>query len=113
MAWNNEVTLKFLDIYQKEPIIWDPSHKQHKSRNDVYDAWKRIQTEFFTECDLECSIEDLKKKRDSLMATFRNCKSKLKSSEKSGAGLNDVYIPHWFAFQKIGTFFSIPIPTIV
>ena len=46
MAWKNEVTLKFLDIYQKEPIIWDPSHKQHKSRNDVYDAWKRIQTEF-------------------------------------------------------------------
>lgn len=67
MAWKNEVTLKFLDIYQKEPIICDLSHKQHKSRNNVYVACKLIQTEFFTECDFECSIKDLREKRDSLI----------------------------------------------
>lgn len=102
MEWNNGNTLKFLDMYQKEPIIWDPAHELHKNRNEAHDAWKRIHTEFGLE--IEVTLDELKKKKYSLMATFRNCRNKLKSSEKSGVGSNDVYKPNWFAFGKMAGF---------
>ncbi|KAB0802692.1 hypothetical protein PPYR_04878 [Photinus pyralis] len=102
MEWSNEVTFEFLDLYEREAVIWDPSHAQHKNRNDVYDAWKRIQTEF----SAQISITDLKKKKDSLMATFRNCLNKVKQSEKSGAGTDDLYKPAWFAFSRMAKFLS-------
>lgn len=46
-------------IYEKEPIIWHRSYKLHKNETEVYDAWKRIQTEFSS----EVSVDELKKKK--------------------------------------------------
>lgn len=102
LNWNdNDTVLRFLNYYMKEPIIWDPSNKLHKNRNEVYDAWKRIQAEFG---DDTVSIADLKKKKDSLMATFRNCVQKIKKSEHSGAGTDEIYKPNWFAFSTMASF---------
>jgi hypothetical protein len=91
MEWSNTMTLNFLDFYQKEPVIWDPSHKLRKNRNEVFNAWKRIQNEFSS----DVSIEELKKKKYYLMATFRNCKSKIKASGRTGACRSDLYKPNW------------------
>jgi hypothetical protein len=41
------MTLNFLDIYQKESVIWDPSHKLHKNRNEVFDALMQLQLSYF------------------------------------------------------------------
>lgn len=57
MEWSNELVIEFLDLYEKERIIWDASHKLHKNRNDVHDAWKRIQKQL----SVTYSITDLKK----------------------------------------------------
>lgn len=63
--WTNELTFKFLELYQNEPVIWNPKLNHHKDKKKINDAWSRISRE------LECSITELKKKKDSLMATFR------------------------------------------
>lgn len=43
MEWPNEVILEFLDYYENEPVIWNASALNHKNRNEIYDAWKRIE----------------------------------------------------------------------
>lgn len=43
MYWSNELTMTFLDAYEKESVIWNPKNKSHSNRNLVNDAWKRIQ----------------------------------------------------------------------
>lgn len=58
MEWSNEVTMEFLDLYENEPVVWNASHPLHKNRNEVYDAWKRIQQKL----GIDLSIPDLKKK---------------------------------------------------
>lgn len=98
--WNNDTVLKFLNFYMKEECIWNPSHKLHKNRNEVFDAWKRIQAEFSE----HISIADLKRKKDSLMATFRNCVQKVKKSEHCGVGTDKIYKPNWFAYTTMSKF---------
>ncbi|CAH1984098.1 unnamed protein product [Acanthoscelides obtectus] len=48
--------------------------------------------------------QKLKKKKDSLMASFRACNNKVKESTKSGAGTEDIYKPNWFAYERMASF---------
>ncbi|KAF0710560.1 MADF domain-containing protein [Aphis craccivora] len=98
--WSNEFTLKFLELYQNEPIIWDPMHLYHKDRKQINDAWVRLSGQ------LECPVTELKKKKDSLMATFRGHLRKKTASIRSGAGVNDIYKPIWFAYEYMESFLS-------
>lgn len=100
MDWSNEVTLIFLKLYEKEPAIWNPRDPQNKNRKVVNDAWLRIQSSLGT----ECSITDLKKKKESLMATFRPLLNKLKASKKASNSTDEVYTPTWFAFDTMAKF---------
>ncbi|KAF6201179.1 hypothetical protein GE061_005626 [Apolygus lucorum] len=98
MEWSEKLTLEFLNLFAKEPIIWDPHHPGHKDRNVVHDGWKRIQNQLST----NYSVAELKKKRENLMATYRKCVKKIENS--SYGGTNDVYKPEWFAFEKMESF---------
>jgi len=53
--WTNELTFKFLELYQNEPVIWNLKLNHHKDKKKNDDAWARISGE------LECSITELKK----------------------------------------------------
>lgn len=96
--WTHDLELRFLETYQCYPIIWDPKCREHKDRNKVHDAWNEISG------ILNISIKELKSKKDSLMTTFRMHKRKIKSSEQSGAGSDDIYTPIWFAFSLMDSF---------
>lgn len=50
------------------------------------------------------TVTELKKKKDSLMASFRTCLAKVKSSHRSGAGADELYKPIWFAYQKMASY---------
>ncbi|KRT82118.1 Myb/SANT-like transcription factor [Oryctes borbonicus] len=98
MDFTTEEVFEFLSLYEAEPILWDPRRASHRSRNEVKQSWERIQTSF----SVECSVDLLKKKKDSLMATFRPLISKVKKSMKQGS--LDVYKPSWFAYEKMARF---------
>ena len=100
MEWSNELILEFLDLYEQEPCIWNPKHSLHKVRNSVHDSWKNISQNL----SVQYSISDLKKKKDSLMATFRKLNNKVKASKKTGSGLDDIYKPDWFAYESMAKF---------
>ncbi|KAF5295079.1 hypothetical protein FQA39_LY13230 [Lamprigera yunnana] len=95
-----EVVFEFLDAYENEPVIWQPGHPQHKNRNCVNDAWLRIKNKL----SIQCTIADLKNKKESLMASFRPLCRKVKASSKTGSGSEDVYKPTWFAFERMERF---------
>lgn len=98
--WSNDVTIEFLRLYQHESVIWNPRHRAHKSRTDVADAWKRIQKML----SVDCSIKDLKKKKESLMATFRPLYNKVQESRKTSLTLAEEYRPKWFAYDFMERF---------
>lgn len=53
--WSNEVTLKFLEFYESERLLWDSKDENHKMKHKVHDAWRRISVNMG-----DVSIEELK-----------------------------------------------------
>ncbi|XP_059050029.1 uncharacterized protein LOC131845028 [Achroia grisella] len=101
MNWSNENVIEFLELLQGEPCIWNPKSTEHKNRNLNLDAWMRIKNNF----SLPCSIQDLKRKRNSLLTQYRQYIKKIKDSTKIGNGA-DVYKPSWFAFDTMNNFLA-------
>lgn len=98
--WSNENVLLFLELYQAEPVLWNPTVKDHKNRNAVADAWQRIQVSL----GLKYAVAELKKKRESLMSTYRLYTKKIKDSIRSGASSDEVFKPTWFAYEFMDSF---------
>ncbi|CAH1118439.1 unnamed protein product [Phaedon cochleariae] len=100
MQWTNELILEFIRLYKQEPIIWNPKYGLHRpGRLEISDAWRRIEANF----SVECPIEELKRKKDSLMATYRSLRNKIKQKE-IGSGSEDAYKPNWFAYEAMFQF---------
>ena len=85
--WTNEKVLEFLELYQAEVLLWNPSTRNHKNRNSVADAWQRIQQKF----SMNCTIPEFKKKRESSMSTYRLYQKKTKESIRSGASTSETF----------------------
>ncbi|CAH2091950.1 unnamed protein product [Euphydryas editha] len=100
MQWSQEKVLEFLELFQTEPCLWNPQLKGYKNRGTQNDAWYRIKENL----QFPTTIEDLKKKKESLMGYYRFHLHKLKKSLKSGGGGNEIYNTTWFAFDLMDSF---------
>lgn len=69
--WSNEIEMLFLEHYQSETILWDAKHLHHKDKKKHHDAWNRISSEMGIE------IKELKKKKDSLLSSYRLYRKKV------------------------------------
>lgn len=96
--WNNNCILTFLELYEAEPILWNPKHRLHKNKVALNDAWLRISA------SMNKPVVELRKKKESLMATYRKHARKQKDSIASGAGIDDIYQPSWFAYSLMESF---------
>lgn len=92
--WANDVILEFLELYRTEQLLWDPKHPMHRNRSEVSDAWLRIQSSL----SVNFSITDLKKKKESLMTSFRFHWNKKRRSQD--------YRTTWFAYSLMESFLS-------
>lgn len=92
MSWNSDTVLEFLELYRREQHLWDPKHPLHRNRSEVSESWLRIQASL----SIHCSITDLKKKKESLMTSFRMHLSKKK--------VQPGYRTTWFAYSLMESF---------
>lgn len=99
--WTQTMVLEFLSLLEKNPVIWDPKNVNHRNRHYVAEAWNNINQAI----DIDCTVESLKKKRDSLMAIYRLLKKKVLKSIKSGLD-EEIYKPTWYAYEKMDSFLN-------
>lgn len=100
MAWSNETVLTFLELYRSHPCIWDPKDVAYKDKTQHKKAWIDIKNKLGG----QCSVKELKRKKDSLMATYRTYRTKIKKLELSGT--TNLYMPTWFAYSYMDEFLS-------
>ncbi|KAG8230273.1 hypothetical protein J437_LFUL009446 [Ladona fulva] len=102
MDWPNDVVLKFVRLYERQPVIWNPAHPLHRDKSEIIDAWKRIRHAM----DYQFTVNDLKRKKDSLMATYRVLNREMKQKDQQGIVSADVRKPNWFAYSAMDRFLS-------
>nr|CAI5855752.1 unnamed protein product [Callosobruchus analis] len=102
MERTNDLTLELLSLLENEPMVWSPTILDHKNRNKVADAdaWTNIQRQF----SVECSVAELKKKKESPIAMFRQLLNNYKPSLNSGAGRDDIFRSSWFTYETMANF---------
>ncbi|XP_072929786.1 uncharacterized protein [Epargyreus clarus] len=99
MAWTNEDTFKFIELYQSKPIIWNPRNKKHTDRNLVDEAWGRISDA------LDIPVSVLKRKKKTLMTTFRfHYKKKQQTLRRYKVGSKHIYTPMWAFYEPLESF---------
>lgn len=96
--WTNEIIIEFVELYQSEPALWNPKHSCYRDKSKVNYAWNRISD------IMNISVQDLKHKKNSMMATFRGHLRRKKASLQAGAGPDDVYKPVWFLYNQLESF---------
>lgn len=98
MECNKDKCLKLIEKIKEFPIVWDPSHKDKKNRNNVEDAYKTI-ADF-----MECDSATIRKKKEIIFQTYRNYKRKVYKSKPTGTGTDGVYKPTWPLFAILDSF---------
>ncbi|XP_048006247.1 uncharacterized protein LOC125241694 [Leguminivora glycinivorella] len=98
MAWTSSEVLQFIENYRNEPVIWNPKNVHHKNKNKVNDAWSRIAE------NMHVPISELKRKKESLMTSFRIHNKKKNESIKSGMGEDERYTPIWPFYEPLEAF---------
>lgn len=98
--WNNELEMAFIENFQAEPILWDVKHRSYKDKSLNHDAWNRIQEK------MNIPVPELKKKKESLFASYRKYRKMVRDSYTSGAGEDEVYKPIWFAYDALDSFLN-------
>lgn len=78
MKWSNDLITEFLELYEKQPSIWNPSDPGHKNRNQVQDSWQNISDHL----SVQLPIADLKKKKILLCQPTENWPRELEPAKK-------------------------------
>nr|CAI5819987.1 unnamed protein product [Callosobruchus analis] len=93
MEWNNDNVLELINAYRVRPVLWNSLDPSYKNKNKKEDAWRELADMLTTD------TAEIKKKMQSLLASFRREKQKLKTT--SGMGSEEIYDTKWFAFKSL------------
>nr|XP_023024980.1 uncharacterized protein LOC111513051 [Leptinotarsa decemlineata] len=100
MVWSSAHISTLIEEYQKYPCLYAVKHPLHRNRNARANALTKI-CEVLCELRPETTIEEIKTKFSSLRTTFLSEKRKMEKAIKSGAGVDCVYVPSLWYFEKI------------
>ncbi|XP_026829122.1 uncharacterized protein LOC113562823 [Ooceraea biroi] len=101
MEWNEETTLRFIDIYKENDLLWNPKNQKYYNKIMRNDAWLDISKQ------MNLTPEECKRKMFSLLAALRREKSQIKKSQ----GTDEIYNSSWFAFQSLQFMLDKDVPT--
>ncbi|XP_068617795.1 uncharacterized protein [Battus philenor] len=77
VEWTNEVVIRLMAEYRLRPELWDSTHDLYRVHTAKYEAWAELAGMF------ECDIVDLRKKLNSIFASHRREKAKVRCGGRS------------------------------
>ncbi|KAL4090087.1 hypothetical protein QTP88_024988 [Uroleucon formosanum] len=85
MDWTDEECLLLIEMFKARPILWDPTNNY----------WSEIGKE------MNKNVNEVKRKMESLQASFRRERRIEGNTSRSGAGADEVFHSKWFAFKAM------------
>lgn len=92
--------LECIEVYRSLPALWNVKIKDYSNRikkNEQYDQLLRKYREYYPDADKS----QLVKKFNSLRTNFRKELNRIRESEKSGAGTDDIIEPTLWYFAEM------------
>lgn len=99
MEWTSQKVLELLDLYHKQPLLWNSTLKKRKDEEERFKMYENIANE------LGCSPDVVKSKIDNLRSQY----DKEVEKEKHYRACGSLYKSRWFAFEAISKTSVIPV----
>ncbi|XP_018580149.1 uncharacterized protein LOC108917848 [Anoplophora glabripennis] len=93
MEWTVEASLTLIELYKKQPVLWNTRHSYYYSKVRKQSAWEQIA------CSMDLGVDEVRQKMNSLLGSFRRERSKMRRGEGRYALGN--FASRWFAFDKL------------
>lgn len=93
--WCERDTVKFVLMYEAEPVLWNVKLKDYRNKIARNEAIQRIIDNFNIS---GLSVQDVNMKINNIRSTYLQEKAKVRRSTESGCSVDDVYTPSlvWF-----------------
>ncbi|KAJ8714799.1 hypothetical protein PYW08_004780 [Mythimna loreyi] len=75
--WSGDLAIRLVEEYRQRPELWDNTNALYRVQTAKYEAWSDMARIF------ECDITDLRKKLNSIFASHRREKGKIRSGGRS------------------------------
>ena len=75
--WSGDLSIRLVEEYRQRPMLWDSTHGLYRVQTAKYEAWSDLARIF------ECDITDLRKKLNSIFASHRREKAKIRNGGRS------------------------------
>ncbi|XP_049302092.1 uncharacterized protein LOC125775480 [Bactrocera dorsalis] len=97
---NEELWKDFFEIYRSHPEVWKVKSEEYKNKSKKNAAYEALLKKY-KDIDPKANLETLKYKINSLRGCYRRELKKIKRSEKSGAGIEEIYVPSLWYFHDL------------
>ncbi|CAB3230271.1 unnamed protein product [Arctia plantaginis] len=77
VEWTTESAIRLMEEYRQRPELWDTANELYRVQTAKYEAWSDLARVF------QCDIADLRKKLNSIFASHRREKAKIRSGGRS------------------------------
>lgn len=91
---------EIIDIYRSLPALWKIKSDEYSNREKKADAYEILYGKY-KEYYPNATLEEMKKKINTLRTNFRAELRKVERSEKSGAGTEDIHVPRLWYFHDM------------
>lgn len=89
---------KFIEAYRSFPCLWKINSKEYSNQVTKGNAYDKL-LELCKEVNANANIDWVKMRIKNLRTVFRKEMKKMKTSQKSGAGTDDIYKPKLWYFE--------------
>ncbi|XP_068250511.1 uncharacterized protein [Palaemon carinicauda] len=95
MEWHRSRCLALIDEYEKRPALWNQEHGAYFNKTKKLEQWEEVAK------IIGCTVDDVKRKMESLLGSFRREKSKGNRNRENDKCGQKAYISKWFAYKRM------------
>ncbi|XP_031335337.1 uncharacterized protein LOC116165170 isoform X1 [Photinus pyralis] len=95
-----EVEKDFIITFETMPILWDKTDKDYVNKYKRNEALEKLLV-IYKKIKPQVTLDDVKKKINTLRSNYRRELKKIESSRRSGAGGDDIYTPKSWTFEYL------------
>uniref|UniRef100_A0A0A9WZ15 Trigger factor n=1 Tax=Lygus hesperus TaxID=30085 RepID=A0A0A9WZ15_LYGHE len=92
--WTEEDCLRLIELFRDHDVLWDPKHMSFYKKGMKEDSWNEVAAA------IGRSRDQVKNKIQSLMASYRREKAKVKSYN-AGKDPSEAITSRWFAYDSL------------
>ena len=92
---------KHFEMYRNHECLWNNKSENYRKTNNHEKAYKTLHSELNLP---QLSVNDIRAKIKTIRTRYCSQLAKIRKSEKSAAGSNDLYVPRLFWFKQADSF---------